>query len=168
MAANSRTNVPIGVEFPQTVGRRFAVLVDSLGALPAQLVVERAMYNDSGKQRWAAGTNTLGTPLSNDKVITITAKGVTPRVLVVSQGDQVTVRNPDTAPHQMFSAPYRERSQCPAFNQIGYLAPGASRTSGNFTAPGVCGFLDVSPGQQFDRTFQGFVIVRAEDKTGRK
>jgi hypothetical protein len=161
VAANSRTNVPIGAAFPQATGRRFAVLVESLGALPAQLVVERAMYSNSGKEVWAAGTNALGTPLADEKVITITAQGVTPKVLIVSPGDHVTVRNLDTVAHQIFSGPYLERSQCPAMNQVGFLAPGASRTTGNFTTPGVCGFLDdVAAGQQVKRAFMGFVIVK--------
>lgn len=161
VAANSRTNVPIGVEFPQATGRRFATLVESLGSLPAQLVVERAMYSNYGKEIWAAGTNALGTPLAREKVITVTAQGVTPKVLVVSPGDQVVIRNADGVSHQMFSAPYLERSQCPALNQVGFLAPGESRTTGNFTTPGVCGFLDdVRPGQQLDRKFMGFIIVK--------
>ena len=161
VAARSRTNVPIRDEFPEATGRRFATLVESQGALPAQLVVERAMYADSGRERWASGTNALGTPLSNERVITITRQGVTPRILVVSPGDSITIRNLDTEPHQLFSGPYLERSTCPALNQVGHLAPGESRTSGNFTAPGTCPFLDdIRPGQQLNRDFQGYVIVR--------
>ena len=159
--ARSRVNVPIRDDFPQAMGRRFATLVESQGAVPAQLVVERAMYSDSGRERWAAGTNALGTPLGEERVITITPAGVTPRVVVVSPGERITVRNLDTAPHQIFSGPYLERSACPALNQVGYLAPGESRASGNFSAAGTCPFLDdVGPGQQLNRDFQGYVIVR--------
>lgn len=161
VGAHSRANVPVRDDFPQATGRRFAVLVESQGTVPAQLVVERAMYSDAGAERWAAGTNALGTPLTADRVISITAQGVTPRVLVVAPGEQVTFRNLDTVAHQIFSAPYLERSQCPALNQIGFLQPGESRVSGNFTVPGTCGFLDdVRPGQQLNRDFQGYVIVR--------
>ncbi len=161
VGARSRTNVPVRDDFPQATGRRFATLVESLGALPAQLVVERAMYADTGRDRWASGTNALGTPLANERVITITAQGVTPRVLVVAPGEQVTVRNLDTVAHQIFSGPYLDRSTCPALNQVGYLAPGESRSSGNFTAAGTCPFLDdVRPGQQLNRDFMGYVIVR--------
>ncbi|WP_162472808.1 hypothetical protein [Luteitalea pratensis] len=161
VAAHSRVNVPVRDDFPQAMGRRFGTLVESQGILPAQLVVERAMYSDSGKERWAAGTNALGTPLGAERVIMITPQGITPRVLVVSPGEQVTVRNLDTAPHQIFSGPYLERSTCPAMNQVGYLAPGESRASGNFSIAGTCPFLDdVRPGQQLNREFQGYVIVR--------
>jgi hypothetical protein len=159
--ARSRVNVPVRSDFPQAVGRRFATLVESLGDVPAQLVVERAMYADSGKDRWASGTNALGTPLAQERVVTITAQGVTPRVLVVAPGERVTFRNLDTATHQIFSGPYLDRSACPALNQVGFLAPGESRISGNFTAAGTCPFLDdVRPGQQLNRDFMGYVIVR--------
>jgi hypothetical protein len=40
---NSRFNVDVRTEFPSAVGQRFGALVESLGALPAQIVVERAM-----------------------------------------------------------------------------------------------------------------------------
>ena len=43
--------------------RRFGAIVESLGATPAQIVVERAMYNDANGVVWAAGTNNLGTRL---------------------------------------------------------------------------------------------------------
>ena len=159
--AQSRVNVPVRGDFPQAIGRRFATLVESLGAVPAQLVVERAMYGDSGREHWASGTNALGTPLASDRVITITAQGVTPRVLVVAPGEQVTVRNLDNVSHQIFSGPYIDRSTCPALNQIGFLAPGESRVSGNFTTAGTCPYLDdVRPGQQLNRDFMGYVIVR--------
>jgi len=49
--------------FPSSAGRRFGVLVESLGTTPAQLVVERAMYSDAAGVKWAAGTNALATKL---------------------------------------------------------------------------------------------------------
>jgi hypothetical protein len=159
--ARSRVNVPVRSDFPQAVGRRFGTLVESLGDVPAQLVVERAMYADSGRERWASGTNSLGTPLAEERVVTITAQGVTPRVLVVAPGERITIRNLDSVSHQIFSGPYIDRSTCPALNQVGFLAPGESRISGNFTVAGTCPFLDdVRPGQQLNRDFMGYVIVR--------
>jgi hypothetical protein len=64
VAPRSRHNVPIGVDFPEATGRRFSTLVESVGAQPAQIVVERAMYSDSAGRRWAAGTNALATRLA--------------------------------------------------------------------------------------------------------
>jgi hypothetical protein len=59
----SRTNVAVSAAFPEAAQRRFAGLVESLGATPAQIVVERAMYTSPGGVTWAAGTNALATPL---------------------------------------------------------------------------------------------------------
>jgi hypothetical protein len=63
LAASSRFNIDMRAEFPQTVNRRFGVLVESVGSPPAQLLVERAMYSNAGGVRWAAGTNALATKL---------------------------------------------------------------------------------------------------------
>jgi hypothetical protein len=57
----SRFNVAVGAEFPEATNRRFGALVESLGEVPAELVVERAMYWNSNNQFWAAGTNALAT-----------------------------------------------------------------------------------------------------------
>lgn len=61
LAARSRFNVAVGVEFPTARGRRFGAIVESVGATPAELVVERAMYWDEGSVPWAAGTNAVAT-----------------------------------------------------------------------------------------------------------
>jgi hypothetical protein len=63
LPANSRTTVPLQT----TLGSgdfRFGLLVESVGTGPlADLVVERAMYWNSGGEVWAAGTNLLATPI---------------------------------------------------------------------------------------------------------
>ena len=64
LAASSRFNVDVAAEFPAAAGRRFAALVESLGASPAQLVVEEALYWDAGGIAWAAGTNALASRLT--------------------------------------------------------------------------------------------------------
>jgi hypothetical protein len=62
VAARSRFTVSVGNTFPGARGRLGSVVVeDPSGA--AALVVESAVYSDSGHERWAAGTNTLGTRL---------------------------------------------------------------------------------------------------------
>jgi hypothetical protein len=61
--ARSRTTLHMGTQFPSTSGRRFSTLVESLGAVPAAIVVERAMYWDANGVVWAAGTAALGTRL---------------------------------------------------------------------------------------------------------
>ena len=56
LLANSRSNVSIGDAFPVSNGRRFGVIVESLGTTPAQIVVERAMSSNAGGVLWSAGT----------------------------------------------------------------------------------------------------------------
>ncbi len=48
---------------PRSAGRRFGAIVESLGSLPAPIVVERAMYSNAGGVVWAAGSNLVATPL---------------------------------------------------------------------------------------------------------
>ena len=45
------------------VSGQFSVIVESIGATPAQIVVERAMYSDANGVVWAAGSNLLATRL---------------------------------------------------------------------------------------------------------
>ena len=65
LPANSRTNVlplfDFRGSFPPGAHRRFGAIVESLGASPAQIVVERPMYWDANGVRWAAGTDALAT-----------------------------------------------------------------------------------------------------------
>jgi Putative binding domain, N-terminal len=63
LRANSRTNVPVGSDFASAGGKRFGVIVESLGTQQAQLVVERAMYSSAAGAVWAAGSNSLATRL---------------------------------------------------------------------------------------------------------
>ncbi len=63
LPANSRSNVDVTGDFPAAANKRFGAIVESLGTTPAQIVVERAMYNSAGGVFWAAGTSALGTKL---------------------------------------------------------------------------------------------------------
>jgi hypothetical protein len=60
MASNSRINVPIGQEFPDASGRRFGILVESVGLRP-NLFVERSTYWNANGIVWGAGTNVAAT-----------------------------------------------------------------------------------------------------------
>jgi hypothetical protein len=62
---NSRFNIaPFANEFfPEARGKKFGVVVESIGGAPAQIVVERAMYSNANGVHWAAGTNALATRL---------------------------------------------------------------------------------------------------------
>lgn len=60
---SSRFTLDMSSVFPETAGRRFGVVVESTGASPVPLVVERSTYGSAAGVRWAAGSNTLGTRL---------------------------------------------------------------------------------------------------------
>ncbi len=64
VAATSRFNVDVGTLFPETDGRRFGTLVESLGADPAELVVEWSIYGTPGPRPWELGANALAMNLS--------------------------------------------------------------------------------------------------------
>jgi len=63
LTASSRFSVNVAADFPSAVGRRFGAVIESTGATPARIVVERAMYSNAGGIVWAAGTNALATRL---------------------------------------------------------------------------------------------------------
>ncbi|MBL8140329.1 MAG: hypothetical protein JNM38_04440 [Acidobacteria bacterium] len=63
LPANSRSGVAVGIDFPEANSRRFGAIVESIGSSPAQIVVERAMYNNARGVFWAAGTAALATRL---------------------------------------------------------------------------------------------------------
>jgi hypothetical protein len=60
---NSRRTVTMDGPFAAAIGKKFATVVESLGATPAQIVIERAMYSDSRGMSWSAGSNAVGTKL---------------------------------------------------------------------------------------------------------
>ncbi|MBL8143401.1 MAG: DUF11 domain-containing protein [Acidobacteria bacterium] len=63
IAARSRFNIQPAEISALAVGRRFGMIVESVGASPVQIVVERAMYSNADGVVWAAGTNALATRL---------------------------------------------------------------------------------------------------------
>jgi hypothetical protein len=63
LPGNSRTSLDMAGEFPETKAHRFSTIVESTGATPAPIVVERAMYSSPGGQFWGAGDNLLATKL---------------------------------------------------------------------------------------------------------
>lgn len=74
--------------------------------------------------------------------VTITASGASPRNLVVPLGSQITFINNDSVAHEMYSNPHPEHTDCPEFDSVGRLTPGAIRQTKNLTTTQVCGFHD--------------------------
>jgi hypothetical protein len=82
------------------------------------------------------------TPSTNPNTIVIQAGQVCPQTLTIALGGQLTMINNDTNTHQMDSDPHPEHTDCPALNDIGFINPGQTRSSGNLTVARNCGFHD--------------------------
>jgi plastocyanin len=96
---------------------------------------------------WAAGcskdsTSSPSDPPPGGTTITITAAGASPRNLTVPPGTQITFINNDSVAHEMYSDPHPEHTDCPEFDSVGRLSPGATRQTKNLTTTRVCGFHD--------------------------
>ena len=75
--------------------------------------------------------------------ITIGADGaVTPRDVTVPAGSRVTFVNNHVRSHEMASDPHPTHGSCPPLDQVGFMAPNQSRTSGNLNTPGTCRYHD--------------------------
>jgi plastocyanin len=80
---------------------------------------------------------------SSTATVTISASGVVqPADVTVTQGGRVTFVNNDSRPHDMASDPHPSHEDCPPLDQVGFLSPGQSKTSGNLNTVRVCGFHD--------------------------
>ena len=84
------------------------------------------------------------TPSNSPNTIVIQNNQVCPTTITVARGSQVTMINNDSRVHEMDSDPHPEHTQCPELNQIDFLNPGQSRSSGNLNTARSCGFHDHS------------------------
>jgi len=98
------------------------------------------------------------TPTPGGTTFTITSTGVSPRTLTVPAGTRVTFVNNDTRVHDMASNPHPEHTNCPPLNQVGFLQPGQTGTSGNLTTVRTCGFHDHN--RDTDTSLQGTIVIQ--------
>ena len=71
-----------------------------------------------------------------------TNASVSPSQVTVAVGQSVTFINNDTRPHQMESDPHPAHTNCPSIANVGFLQPGAQRTTFGFAGTGTCGYHD--------------------------
>jgi hypothetical protein len=81
-------------------------------------------------------------PPTTGPTVTIGSAGLSPRAIDVPVGGRLTIVNNDTVSHDMGSDPHPFHEDCPELNQIGMLAPGQTRTSGNLVEARTCGMHD--------------------------
>lgn len=112
---------------------------------------------------WACNSSpssptTTPPPSGGANTITVSASGVSPKNLTVSRGSQVTFVNNDSRPHSMNSDPHPTHGDCPQIDQVGFLAPGQSKQTGNLTTARTCGYHDHdNPG---NTSLQGTITVQ--------
>jgi uncharacterized repeat protein (TIGR01451 family) len=63
LAAVARFNLNIRDAFPEMIGKKFGVVVESLGDLPAQITAEVSIYLSADGVTWSAGSNAPATRL---------------------------------------------------------------------------------------------------------
>ena len=98
------------------------------------------------------------TPGGTTPTITITSAGVAPRSVTIAVGGRVNFVNNDTRVHDMSSNPHPAHTDCPPMNDAGFLQPGQSRMTGNFTTARTCGFHDHN--RDTDTTLQGTIVIQ--------
>ena len=104
----------------------------------------------------ACGSGMSSSPSSNT-TITITSSGVSPTEVRVAAGGHVTFVNNDSRPHAMSSDPVQIHNDCPPVNDVGFLNPGQSGSTGAMNVKRTCGFHDHT--NENDPIFKGRIIV---------
>jgi plastocyanin len=74
--------------------------------------------------------------------ITITAAGVNPPAIIVPAGSRVTFINNDARSHEMHSDPHPTHGDCPPIDDVGFMAAGETKLTGNLTVVRTCGYHD--------------------------
>ena len=74
--------------------------------------------------------------------ITITASGANPQVITVPVGSRVTFINNDSRSHEMHSDPHPNHGDCPPIDDVGFIAVGQTKLTGNMNVVRTCGFHD--------------------------
>ncbi len=105
------------------------------------------------------GGGTGGSPLPTTATITIGADGqVSPATVTIAVGGRVTFVNNHNRNHDMASDPHPSHVDCPPMDQVGFMTPGQSRTSGNFNTARRCGFHDHN--EPSTTALQGAIIIQ--------
>ncbi len=138
----------------RTIWNRLASYQTPGAALPRHRIESGAMRRSSARPIAVAlaalalacggGSPSPGSPSPPAAAATITIgpAGVNPKTVQISIGGRVRFVNNDAAPHLVGSDPHPDHTDCPDINQVGFLAPGQSRETGNLVETRSCGFHD--------------------------
>jgi plastocyanin len=98
-------------------------------------------------------------PADNPNRVTISAAGVlTPSQITIAPGARVLFVNNHSHSHQITSDPHPEHTDCPEINQVGLLAQGQQRETGNFVVARTCGLHDHDDPD--NQSLRGRIIIR--------
>lgn len=98
------------------------------------------------------------TPQVQTNTVAITSSGASARNIQIALGTRVLFVNNDSRSHNMVSDPHPDHTDCPDINQVGLLAPGQSRETGNMVVARTCGFHDHDNPSQGNLT--GQIVIR--------
>ena len=129
----------------------------TLAACAALLMLTFAACGGGGSSTPSSPSPTPS-PSPSGTTITITASGVSPKTLTVSAGSRVTFVNNDTRSHEMNSDPHPDHTLCPPINDVGFLAAGQSKTTGNLNTVRTCGYHDHN--RDSDTSLQGTIVIQ--------
>jgi hypothetical protein len=104
------------------------------------------------------GTSPAGPSPANPAItITMTSSGVSPKQLTVPQGTRVLFINNDSRTRDMSSDPHPDHTDCPEINNVGNIAPGQTKETGNLNTVRTCGYHDHN--NPDDTRFKGQIII---------
>lgn len=124
---------------------------------PRLLVAAFALLALGSCKKSSTATEPSPTPVVTT-TITITSAGANPRNIEVAVGSRVRFINQDSRSHNMSSDPHPDHTDCPELNQVGFLAAGQSRETGNLVQPRTCGFHDHDLPNQTN--LSGRIVIR--------
>ena len=131
------------------------------GVVATALLMAAAACGGGGGSSSGGGGSTPTSPTPTTPgaaTITITSSGVSPKSVTIAAGSRVTFVNNDTRVHDMASDPHPGHTNCPAINDVGFLQPNQTRTTGNLTTARTCGFHDHN--RDTDTSLQGSIIIQ--------
>lgn len=105
-----------------------------------------------------ATTPPATTPPPPTTVVTVSPTGVSPAVITVPVGAQVTFTNTDTRPHDFSGGPDPSTPECPEIDVAGFVVPGQSRQTGVFTTARTCRYHDHA--YLGVAAFQGRIVIQ--------
>jgi plastocyanin len=134
-----------------------------LGAAIALVLVAVACGGGDSSSSTPSSPTATPTPTptptpSTGTTITITSSGVSPQSVTVAVGSRVTFVNNDTRVHDMNSDPHPQHTTCPELNQVGFLAAGETKQTGNLVTARTCTYHDHN--QSTNTSLQGTIIIQ--------